>query len=124
MAIGKVGENGTLNGNGAFYSVQDINTLLKPNSDIPSWVLVHCIRNELNEIHLDKTWNELNEMTKENKIPVYYYENPAYGTKVLCILSCLYHEEEENYVAQFFEMHTKSEWFYFAPTGDDILIID
>lgn len=29
MAIGKVGRNGTLNENGAFYSVQDVNTLLE-----------------------------------------------------------------------------------------------
>ena len=29
MAIGKVGANGTLNENGAFYSVQDVNALLE-----------------------------------------------------------------------------------------------
>ena len=29
MAIGKVGKNGTLNENGAFYSVQDVNVLLE-----------------------------------------------------------------------------------------------
>lgn len=29
MAIGKVGKNGTLNENGAFYSVQDVNKLLE-----------------------------------------------------------------------------------------------
>ena len=29
MAIGKVGKNGTLNENGTFYSVQDVNTLLE-----------------------------------------------------------------------------------------------
>lgn len=29
MAIGKVGRNGTLNENGAFYSVQDVNVLLE-----------------------------------------------------------------------------------------------
>lgn len=37
MAIGKVGKNGTLNENGAFYSVQDVNVLLENSggSDLP-----------------------------------------------------------------------------------------
>ena len=36
MAIGKVGSNGTLNENGAFYSVQDVNTLLENvGADLP-----------------------------------------------------------------------------------------
>lgn len=124
MAIGKAGKNGTLNENGAFYSVQDVNTLLKGNNDVPTFELVHCIKNELNEIRLDKTWKELNEMVKANKIPVFYYERPENGTNVIVILSCLYHEEEENYIAYFFEMHAKSEWIFFASTADDILIID
>ena len=38
MAIGKVGKNGTLNENGAFYSVQDVNVLLENSGgkDLPT----------------------------------------------------------------------------------------
>ena len=123
MAIGKVGKNGTLNENGTFYSVQDVNALLENvggnNYDL---CLELTYGDDVTEIELiNGNFNDLlNLMITEQPINAYifaiYYSGSYQSNRT--IRNCVYEANLDN--ASFINIYfTLSNTEYMATIDPD-----